>query len=152
MDRENMYANQKTVTINKESTEFKRFASVHLQNLDDAMATLTPNTFKLWVYFAKNIDGYELVLYRSNVMRKCKFGASTYTKAMQELINLKYLIPTEDGKGYDFYDSPRETSDCIITIQVLCKQYFYKNCQNLVRRQTKDQDKGFSYRKKSTPS
>lgn len=116
MDRENMYANQKTVTINKESTEFKRFASVHLQNLDDAMATLTPNTFKLWVYFAKNIDGYELVLYRSNVMRKCKFGASTYTKAMQELINLKYLIPTEDGKGYDFYDSPRETSDCIITI------------------------------------
>lgn len=116
MDKENLYPNQKTVTVNKEQTYGKIFASVHLDNIDHALAVLSPNTFKLWTFFAKNSNGYEFALYRTNVMKCCKFGASTYTKSIQELVNLKYLIPTKDGRGYDFYDTPQETGDILVKI------------------------------------
>ena len=109
MNRDNMYANQRSVCVNRDDAdEANVYSKQRISTLETARKILSGNGFKLWTYFAQNADGYEFALYSKHVIDKCRFGENTYTKVFKELVNLGFLVQSEDNhKHYDFYESPR---------------------------------------------
>lgn len=118
MDRSNMFANQKSVCVNRDETNAEHiYSKQNISSLETARKLLSGNGFKLWTYFAQNQNGYEFALYSRNVIDKCRFGANTFTKVFKELVDLGFLIQDEnDHNHYDFYESPKKDSFKTITI------------------------------------
>lgn len=117
MDRSNMYANQRSVCVNRDEADDKHiYSKQRISSLETARKMLSGNGFKLWTYFAQNQDGYEFALYSKHVIDKCRFGANTYTKVFKELVDLGFLVQNIDNQShYDFYETPK--ADCLnITI------------------------------------
>ncbi len=103
--------NQKIVGVNKEPCDKKH---VYTCMNNEAMAQAALNlskgsTFKLWVYFAMNRDGYEFELSALAVANFCGITEKTYREAVKELIAKRYLVQRGEGSNhYDFYEMPRE--------------------------------------------
>lgn len=101
-----MVANQKRVIINKEKCDMlNHYAVVNINALQQAMCNLKKaGTFKLWMYLAKNQNGYSFDL---SCVDCGKWGIKpdTYHAAVKELIEKKYLIEIKN-KNYDFYEIP----------------------------------------------
>ena len=116
--------NQKTVTTNSAKHDKENiYAKLNIDAMESAMAILKPNTFKLWCYMAKNQDNYTFALSAVDACRFCNFGKTTYHAAVQELIDVGYLVNT-NGNHYDFYEELRETEEAIVTIH---KNSYIKN-------------------------
>ena len=116
--------NQKIITIKKEKTDKENFyARINLNALERAAQNLKGGGFKLWIYFAKNQDNYTFALSAVEACRFCNFGKTTYHAAVQELIDVGYLVNT-NGNHYDFYEELRETEEAIVTIH---KNSYIKN-------------------------
>lgn len=58
-----------------------------------ASRCLTPSGFKLYIYLILNESGTELALSRADVCDKMNMGSSSYTNAVNELLEKQYLIP-----------------------------------------------------------
>jgi hypothetical protein len=69
----------------------------------EAMLYLKPNTFKLWCYMAKNQNNYTFALSCVDACGFCNFTKPTYLKAVQELIDVGYLVETSKNH-YDFFE------------------------------------------------
>ncbi len=103
-------ANQKVVGVNKEPTDKNNiYACINMKALDGAALKLKkPSTFKLWLYFAKNQNGYEFELSAVAVANFCGITEKSYREAVKELIEKRYLIQRGDSNIYDFYEVPKE--------------------------------------------
>lgn len=110
--------NQKTITTrgakhNKQNI----YAAISIEAMENAMALLKPNTYKLWCYMAKNQNNYTFALSCVDACRFCKMSKPTYLQAVNELIEAGYLVNT-NGNNYDFYEMlPEEKEEIQVTVK-----------------------------------
>lgn len=103
------FPNQRYVKVNKkECSQKELYAKINIEAMNNAMRNLKPNAYKLWCYFAKNQDNYELWLSQLDVHEVTGMSESTYHRAFDELANKQYLIPANSsGRYYKFYEIPQ---------------------------------------------
>ena len=98
------YPNQKVVSVNKDRASLDTTISVDaLQFM--CLSDLTPSAMKLWIYFAKNKNGFTLALSSLDAMKWGIGSKKSYDRAVKELIDKGFLIAA-GGNKYDFYDVP----------------------------------------------
>lgn len=100
------YYNQKVIHINK-----PQFSSNYLVIGNDEIIAAINNikeyaTFKIYLYLAGNVDGYEFGLSRKIITETYNISEKTYKKAINKLEELGYLIKRDDEDVYDFYLTP----------------------------------------------
>lgn len=102
--------NQRSVTTHKEKTDENNiYAKINIEALRNAMSTLTPKAFELWIYLSKNQDNHFLWLSRSDFLSWSNVGESSYYNAFNELKKLGYIVEKEKNSNkFDFYEKPRE--------------------------------------------
>lgn len=112
----NTVENQKVVTTkNAVYGKGNEFARINNCAAETAMNLLTPSTFKLWFYLAKNQDNHTFALSCVAACRFCKISASTFHNGIKELEKIGYLVNTQ-GNHYNFYEKlPEEKNTLIIT-------------------------------------
>lgn len=99
--------NQKVIVVAKAVTDEKnKYARINLQAMDNAAQDLGAGAFKLWIYFAKNQNGYEFALSRQAVENNFGIKKKQYDNAIEELITKKYLVVTKSNY-YTFYEVPK---------------------------------------------
>lgn len=97
------HPNQKVVTVVKEkcsNTEF--YAKININALHKAMSNLKTNSFKLWIYFAKNQPYHTFELSCADC-NQWGIKSDAYHSAVKDLINKGYLINI-GGNEYTFYE------------------------------------------------
>ena len=88
--------NQKRIYIERSSENVrKNFLKVSNDSLETAMYNLKGNTFKLWVYFTDNANGYAMEMYPVDFITKANVSDSTYRRSFEELEKKGYLIKSK---------------------------------------------------------
>ena len=103
------YPNQKIVEVNKQPCDATNvYIKMNVEAIDDALMNLKQGSvLKVWMYFAKNQNGYEFELSSKHVMAYCNITEKTYREAIKTLIEKRYLVPRAEGSNrYDFYEIP----------------------------------------------
>lgn len=102
--------NQRVISTNKEPCNKQQlYTPINLQAMQIAMGKLSGNAFKMWCYLGKNQDRFTFALSREDAMQYCGFSKNTYTAAVNELIEKKFLKQSEQQKNYYlFYELPKE--------------------------------------------
>lgn len=115
----NSNPNQRKITVNKELTNDEDvknyYAKINLIALKNAMHSLTPKAFELWIYLAKNQDRHTFYLSKVDFLNWGNVKAKSYYNAFDELVACDYLIPFDNNK-YNFYEMPIEQNEIEITI------------------------------------
>ena len=107
--------NQKKILIERTSERvIKDFLKVSNQSLQLAMYNLKGNTFKLWIYFADNKNGYTMDLYPVDFCSKAGVSDSTYRRSFEELEQKGYLIKSSKQANLYLF---REESDSNVIIK-----------------------------------
>lgn len=111
-------ANQKLITTRGAKHDKNNlYACINIEAMEQAMALLKPNTYKVWSYMAKNQNNYTFALSCVDACKFCKMSKPTYLSCVQELIEVGYLVNT-CGNHYDFYEMLPEGNDLIeITVR-----------------------------------
>lgn len=114
-------ANQKHIgAIHKEPCDTKNvYLKLNIEALQNASLNLKPSTLKVWLYFAKNQDGYEFDLSSVAVCNFCNICDKTYKTAIKELMEKKYLVQREKNV-YDFYEFPIEFKEPKNGDRIIC--------------------------------
>lgn len=108
----NKSTNQKHITIHQKSTDGERYTITLISALEEARASLSGYAFKLWTYFAQNMNGYSFGLYPNDANKRCGFTGMTLQNAFNELIAEGYLIQnTDNSLSYDFYVTPQRKKE-----------------------------------------
>lgn len=95
--------NQKLLVVSKE--EQGKHTIIQLKALERASRDLQGETFKLWLYLAKNQNGYELALSMVDAISWGIGSKSSYYRAIKELEKKGYL--QKSGNRYIFYELPK---------------------------------------------
>lgn len=101
--------NQKVIAVNKQPCdEINIYVKMNVEAIDLALQNLKQGSvLKVWMYFAKNQNGYKFELSSKHVMAYCNITEKTYREAIKTLIEKRYLIPRGEGSNhYDFYEIP----------------------------------------------
>ena len=98
--------NQKVITVNKSICDGEHiYATCNLKANKMALKELSPNTYKLYMYFALNQNDYSFALSYVHVYSITGMSEKTYHRAVKELIDKGYLVKEEGKKNqYIFYD------------------------------------------------
>ena len=119
--------NQRTVKVYKEPADDTKkenyYAKINLLALKNAMHTLSPSAFELWLYFSKNQDGHIIYLSKVDFFSWSNIKSNTtYSKAFNELVSCNYLIAIDkekpEPKRYNFYEVPQETEEDPIEVTI----------------------------------
>lgn len=103
-------ANQYHVYIKKPATYSETFFTASVQNVNQAGKVLSPNSFRVYLWFLQNQSGYHFDLYAKKVMADLEISQSSYDRAIRELKKEGYLVYKEKKNCnyiYEFYDSPQ---------------------------------------------
>ena len=105
--------NQRIITVNKSlCNKDNIYTIINMESLKTAMNLLKNNSFKFWMYFTKNQDGFYSALSKVDALKWCNFSERTYTNTFSELEKLGYLIKNKDGSNhYNFYDLPQKKEE-----------------------------------------
>lgn len=100
-------ANQKTVLICKEPCNYNNtYTTINLAALEQAMRDLTNAQFKVWIYFAKNRNGYEFDLSPA-LANECGIAKSTMQETVRFFIEKGYLVKWNNkSNNYVFREKP----------------------------------------------
>lgn len=116
----NTSPNQKTITTKSAEhahTDTGIYGLFNVLAMQEAMALLKPNTYKLWCYMAKNQNNYTFALSCVDACRFCKMSKPTYLDCVKELIEVGYLVNTS-GNHYDFFEKlPEDQNEISITVR-----------------------------------
>lgn len=94
--------NQKVVKVNKELCNSQNlYAAINIAAMETAAQMLDAGAFKLWVYFAKNQNGYEFALSSKAVQDTFGMKIKQYNNAIDELKEKGYLVE-QGGNCYTF--------------------------------------------------
>lgn len=96
-------ANQKLLEVSKE--EKGKHTILELKALERASRDLQGEAFKLWVYIAKNQNGYKFALSMTDALSWGLGSKSSYYRAVKELESKGYL--QKKGGSYIFYELPK---------------------------------------------
>ena len=103
--------NQKVILIERtnESINAKKdYLKLSNRILEIAMYNLKGNTFKLWMYFCDNSNGYKMDLYPVDFCTKAKVSDSTYRRCFLELLEKGYLEQSKkDSNVYVFHEESK---------------------------------------------
>ncbi len=125
-EENNSNPNQRIVTINKEPVDGKEeknyYAIINLLALKNAMHTLTPKAFELWIYLSKNQNEFTFYLSKVDFLNWSNVKEQSYYNAFNELKEHNYLIPIDKEKPqpskYNFYEIPQETEEEPIRVTI----------------------------------
>ena len=93
------YPNQRVVTVFKSDCS-KDFLQINNQEWQAAASTLkTYSAFKLYLYFASNINGYSVALSPIAIEEAIGISENTYRAAFKELVECGYLTQVEGKKN-----------------------------------------------------
>lgn len=93
-------ANQKVVEIKK---VLQRGYILDIKTNKVAIKELTPNAYMLYMHFMLNKIGYIEALSIKNVMDTTSLSERKYYKAVNELIQKRYLVKTDSLDFNEFY-------------------------------------------------
>ena len=97
------YPNQKVVTVKKPKYE-KNFITVSISEVEEAFIILTRTELAIYFYLCGNKDGYTFALSPEHIMTQYKISKSSYHRAIERLIELRYLV-ANGGNQYIFCPS-----------------------------------------------
>ena len=104
------YANQKTITINREAVEQKvkgkQFLLAYTENIAAAARALNGAGFKLYLYFLSNQDGFTKDYSPQHFENIYGVSHSSAKRAFQELEEAGYLELNKKNQ-YTFYEVPQ---------------------------------------------
>lgn len=104
--------NQKVVKVQKELCNKQNiYAAINIDAMESAARALDAGAFKLWVYFAKNQDGYEFALSSKEVEVTFGMKIKQYNNAVDNLIEAGYLVRQGDSNTYHFNEKPVITKE-----------------------------------------
>ena len=103
------FPNQKVVRL--PNRIIKDSVNIDLMALNTAVTTLSPNAFKLWVYFYKFPQNIDIALSGRDFIEWSNTSDSTYDRAIRELMNLGYLVPTVRKNYFIFVDNPQSVQN-----------------------------------------
>lgn len=112
----NSNPNQKRICVNKATcndySTSNYYAKINLIALKNAMSSLSPKAFELWIYFSKNRDKHNFYLSKVDFLNWSNISSSSYYTAFKELVEKKYLIAIDSNniepKNYNFFEIPQE--------------------------------------------
>lgn len=97
------YPNQRVVTVFKPDCS-KDFLQINNQEWQVAASTLkTYSAFKLYLYFASNMNGYSVALSPIAIEEAIGISENTYRAAFKELLEYGYLHKVEGKKNQYFF-------------------------------------------------
>jgi hypothetical protein len=70
------------------------------------MIDLKGETFRMWLYLAKNQNGFTFALSKVDAIKWGVGSKSSYDRAIAELKNKNYLVSTGNNNHFFFYDIP----------------------------------------------
>lgn len=103
--------NQQIVSVNKEKCDKENiYAKINLDAIAQAVKDLSKAEFQVWLYFAKNQQGYTFAVSPAAALKEWGISKDTFHKAVQTLKKKRYLInDTDKGSNYwVFYELPIE--------------------------------------------
>lgn len=92
------YPNQKLYIVNKKIEEGDVFIMLKWEEYCAAARELSPSALNLYMYLAKNKDGYEFFFSSKDYCQTFNVVDKTYRNARNELINKGYLKEEEKNK------------------------------------------------------
>lgn len=104
------YANQKTITINREEVNLrgdKQYLAVYSENVAAASRVLSNTSFKLYIYLLSNQDGYKKDFSSQHFSTLYGVSYSSVSRAIAELEKEGFLVKGDNNK-YEFYERPQE--------------------------------------------
>ena len=112
MPNYNSNPNQRSIRIHKEKTDDKSidnyYTKINLNALRNAMSSLTPKAFELWMYLSKNVDNHFMWLSKVDFLSWSNTKSTSYYEAFNELKSLGYLVEKDVKNQYDFYEIPKD--------------------------------------------
>lgn len=101
------YPNQKHIKVIKEPCDRKHiYAMINIAAMRNVAQQLKPAAYKLWTYFAKNQQYYELDLSSKVVENEFNMKKDMYDNAVKELIDKGFLVLNKGKTIYQFYEMP----------------------------------------------
>lgn len=100
-------ANQKVIEIHKVNPKGKLILDIDANK--QAMRSLSPQAYMLYMHFILNIPGYKEALSLKHIVETTSLSERTYYKAVNELIEKNYLVKEDHldfSDYYGFYESP----------------------------------------------
>ena len=86
---------KKYVILEKEKCDAQHiYAAINIKAMENAMANLTGDTFKVWCYFAKNQPTYSFELSSKHCMEITGVSRRHYDAAIAEMIEKGFLNDT----------------------------------------------------------
>lgn len=92
------------------------YAMCNLKSNKKALQELSPNTYKLYMYFSLNQDDYTFALSCQAVCNATGMSDSTYKKAVRELVDKGYLVKSKTKGLYIFYEGTENSPDRSVEI------------------------------------
>lgn len=102
-------ANQEIAKVNKEiCDETHIYAKINVEAMFNAMKDLSPIEFQVWLYFAKNQEGYEFAVSPAAALKEAGIKRDSFQRAKRVLKDKGYLVlDTNKGSNYyNFYEKP----------------------------------------------
>lgn len=84
-----------------------QFIKVNRWSMQYALRNLTPNGFKVWMWFVNHRADEEFPLMRQSIMNECGISKNTYLKCIRELRENDYIVDAklhENFYGYIFIE------------------------------------------------
>ena len=105
--------NQKIIKIKHDLCDKGHiYATCNVNSNRKALKELSPNTYKVYMYFALNQNNYTFALSCQAVQNATGMSDKTYQKAVHELIDKGYLEAAVDkGNMYTFYEGTKDSPD-----------------------------------------
>jgi len=107
---------QKTVKVIKEPCDRQHYyTAINLEAIENAASQLSGDGFKLWIYFAKNQDKYNMSLSSKHAEQTFNLTKARYDNGIHELIKYGFLIdvntdPNAIENLWEFHEVPASDS------------------------------------------
>lgn len=98
--------NQKLIVIHRDMPK-TNFVQIKNENWMEFNKKHGPFALQLYLYLAKNADGYNLALSKQAALKEAGIKSTTYYKYLELLINEGYLV-WRNGNTLDFYETPHK--------------------------------------------
>lgn len=96
--------NQRMVAIRKPIDKEELYSKIKTSALEEATKKLNGNALKLWLYFDKNQDGFNMALSRQAACEFTGISPSKFYAAFNELEELGYLTKKAEGSNIYFFN------------------------------------------------
>lgn len=100
--------NQKVIEVHKVHAKGGRILDIPTNRI--AQKELSAQTYVLYMHFILNLPEYKEALSLKHIMETTSLSERGYYKAVNELIDKKYLVPNpskEYSEFYHFYENPK---------------------------------------------